>query len=136
MSKLVAVFASLAIVAGVIVAQTARKKDSKKAETMQLASDPGSAFAKLADRYFEELYFKYYPTAGTAAGFHQYDTHLEDYSRKAIDSQISALNTFKNEFIKLDTSRKISPPERSDFDLVVADISSKLLALENIRQWE
>jgi len=135
MSKLSVVLASLVIVTGVIAAQTVRKKDSKKAETMQLASDPGSAFAKLADRYFHELYFKYYPTAGTAAGFHQYDTQLEDYSRKAIDSQISALKQFKTqvESVKLIPG---SQEEQSDRDLVLADINSKLLALENIRQWE
>lgn len=135
MSKLLVVLASLVIVTGVIVAQTARKKDSKKAETMQLASDPESPFAKLADRYFDELYFKYYPTAGTAAGFHQYDTQLEDYSRKSIDSQISALKQFKTqvESVKLIPG---SEEEQSDRDLVLADINSKLLALENIRQWE
>jgi uncharacterized protein (DUF885 family) len=122
-------------VTGVVVSQTAQKKDSKKAETMQLSRDPGSAFAKLADRYFDELYFKYYPTAGTAAGFHQYDTKLEDYSRKSIDSQIDALKQFKTlvESVKLIPG---SQEEQSDRDLVLADINSKLLSLENIRQWE
>src|SRR5215469_8635283 len=135
MSKLLVVLVSVVIVTGVIVAQTPRKKDSKKAETMQLASDPGSPFAKLADRYFDELFFKYYPTAGTAAGFHQYDTQLEDYSRKSIDSQISALKQFKAQV----ESVKLIPgslEEQSDRDLVLADTNSKLLALENIRQWE
>lgn len=135
MSKLMVVLASLIIVTGVIVAQTAQKKDSKKAETMQLARDPGSAFAKLADRYFDELYFKYYPTAGTAAGFHQYDTRLEDYSRKSIDSQINALKQFRTQVESVQLIPG-SQEEQSDRDLVLADINSKLLSLENIRQWE
>src|SRR5690242_13713823 len=135
MSKLTVVLASLIIVTGVIVAQTAQKKDSKKAETMQLARDPGGPFAKLADRYFDEVYFKYYPTAGTAAGFHQYDTRLEDYSRKAIDSQVGALKQFKTQFENVKTITG-SQEEQSDRDLVLADINSRLLALENIRQWE
>src|SRR5689334_7337482 len=135
MRKLMVVLASLIIVTGVVVSQTAQKKDSKKAETMQLARDPGSAFAKLADRYFDELYFKYYPTAGTAAGFHQYDTQLEDYSRKSIDSQVAALKQFRTqvEGVKLIPG---SEEEQSDRDLVLADINSKLLSLESIRQWE
>jgi uncharacterized protein (DUF885 family) len=135
MSKSSVVFISLLIFAGVVIAQTVRKKDSKRAETMQLARDPGGALAKLADRYFDELYFKYYPTAGTAAGFHQYDTRLEDYSRRAIDSQISALKQFKTEFENLKMPNG-SQEEQSDRDLVLSDINSRLLALENIRQWE
>src|SRR5215813_6175822 len=103
MSKLSVMFALLLILPGVVIAQNARKKDNKRAETMQLARDPGDAFAKLADRYFDEFYFRYYPTAGTAAGFHQYDTRLEDYSRKAIDSQISALKQFKTQFENVKT---------------------------------
>ena len=134
MSKSGGVFILL-VFAGVVIAQTVHKKDSKKAETMQLARDPGGAFAKLADRYFDELYFKYYPTAGTAAGFHQYDTRLEDYSRKAIDSQIGALKQFKAQFENVKTITG-SQEEQSDRDLVLADINSRLLALENIRQWE
>jgi uncharacterized protein (DUF885 family) len=135
MSKSSVVFMSLLIFAGVVIAQTVRKKDSKRAETMQLARDPGGALAKLADRYFDELYFKYYPTAGTAAGFHQYDTRLEDYSRRAIDSQISSLKQFKTEFENLKMPNG-SQEEQSDRDLVLSDINSRLLALENIRQWE
>ena len=32
-----------------------------------------AAFAKLADRYFDEVVFRYDPVQGTQAGFHQYD---------------------------------------------------------------
>jgi uncharacterized protein (DUF885 family) len=135
MSKFTVVFTSLVILAGVVIAQTARKKETKRAETMQLSRDPGSPFAKLADRYFDEFYFKYYPTAGTAAGFHQYDTRLEDYSRNSIDSQVSALKQFKAQFENVKTING-SQEEQFDRDLVLADINSRLLALENIRQWE
>ena len=135
MSKFTVAFTSLVILAGVVIAQTGRKKESKRAETMQLARDPGSPFAKLADRYFDEFYFKYYPTAGTAAGFHQYDTRLEDYSRNSIDSQVSALKQFKTQFENVKTING-SQEEQFDRDLVLADINSRLLALENIRQWE
>ncbi len=34
-------------------------------------------FSRLADRFFDEVYFKKYdPVSGTAAGFHQYDALL------------------------------------------------------------
>ena len=35
------------------------------------------------------------PTHGTLAGYHQYDTQLEDYSRKNIDAEIAALKGFE-----------------------------------------
>jgi uncharacterized protein (DUF885 family) len=113
-------------------AQTTHVKDGKRATTMQVAPD---AFHKLADRYFDEVFFKYAPTAGTAAGFHQYDTKLEDYSRKSIDAQVAALKKYKTEVERLNLS-DANQEELADRDLVLSDINSKLLAIENIRQWE
>jgi hypothetical protein len=36
--------------------------------------------ADLTDRFFEAE-FKFHPTQATPAGFHEYDSKLEDYSR-------------------------------------------------------
>ena len=49
-------------------------------------------FVRLADRYFDEVYFRYQPTLGTLAGFHQYDSQLENFSRDSLEHQISALH--------------------------------------------
>src|SRR5882672_1350065 len=38
--------------------------------------------ADVVDRFFETK-FKFHPTEATAAGFHEYDEKLEDYSRAA-----------------------------------------------------
>src|SRR5262249_35275298 len=71
--------------------------------TCSVLSQSGLSQAKpqsldqLADRYFDES-FKFNPTAGTAAGFHQYDTQLEDYSRATIDKQIAMLKGFQKQF--------------------------------------
>ena len=54
--------------------QMAAVKDSK--------SQASSAWSKLVDSYFDD-YFKLYPTQGTATGFHQYDSDLEDYCAAA-----------------------------------------------------
>jgi len=106
------------------------------------SSKSGSAadFAAMADRYFDEYYFKYNPTQGTAAGFHQYDNQLENYSRASINQQIAILKKFKAEF----TSRfsaghaGLNPGDEAwvDLNLVLGDINSRLLDLENIRPWE
>src|SRR5438093_13605411 len=49
----------------------------------------------LADRYFDEVIFKYSPTRATRAGLHQYDARLEDPSRAAVDAQVAALQDFE-----------------------------------------
>src|SRR5262249_46565461 len=84
--------------------------------------------ADLFDRFFDGYYFRYNPTAATSAGFHQYDSQLEDYSKKAVQERIGALRRFAVEFGKLGQS-----PER---DLVLGSVRSTLLELESIRMWE
>jgi len=36
-----------------------------------------AAWHKLVDEYFNQVYLRYNPTAGTSAGLHQYDSKLE-----------------------------------------------------------
>jgi uncharacterized protein (DUF885 family) len=104
------------------------------------AKNPSADFAAMADRYFDEYYFKFNPTNGTAAGFHQYDGQLEDYSRASIDKQIALLKKFKGEFtsrfVPGQTGLNEGDATWVDFNLVIGDIHSRLLELENIRQWE
>ena len=94
-------------------------------------------FARASDEYFDQVYFRYAPSAGTNAGFHQYDTQLEDFSRKAIDAEISALKTFEQriEAIQPDPSPTDFVP-RSDREIVLSNIRSQLLTLETIRRRE
>ncbi|HWC16063.1 MAG TPA: DUF885 family protein, partial [Terriglobales bacterium] len=99
----------------------------------QAAGD--AAFRSLADRYFEEVYFKFNPTQGTAAGFHQYDTEFEDLSSQTIASRIGALHRFRALLDQVDPG-KLSSEARADRDLVISDIMGTLLSLEKIRGWE
>ena len=43
---------------------------------------PAEFRRRLVDDYFDQ-YFTFHPTAGTSAGFHQYDTMLEDFRSKS-----------------------------------------------------
>src|SRR5580765_8100833 len=98
-----------------------------------------SNFAALADRYFDEYYFKFNPSNATAAGFHQYDDQLEDYSRASIDKQIALLKKFKGEFSGRSLPAKPTDAELAewtDLTLILDDINGRLLSLENIRAWE
>jgi hypothetical protein len=92
-------------------------------------------FNSLADQYFDQYYFKFNPSSGTAAGFHQYDTQLEDYSRASLDQQITTLKNFQKMIAKIDPLQ-LSVATRVDHALVLNDIKARLLTLENIRPWE
>jgi uncharacterized protein (DUF885 family) len=94
-------------------------------------------FEKVSDEYFNQVYFYYGPTNGTLVGYHQYDGQLEDYSRKAIDAQITALKSFEKRIAAIhpdDAAADFVP--RSDREMVLANIRSTLLTLEITRPWE
>lgn len=92
-------------------------------------------FQKISDEYFDQLYFPSQPTAGTLAGYHQYDTQLEDYSRKSIDTQIVALKSFETRVAAIPPA-DLDQTTQGDRDLVLSSIRSTLLTLETIRPWE
>jgi uncharacterized protein (DUF885 family) len=104
----------------------------------QRGADPetggSAAFNHAVDEYFTQVYFKYAPTQGTLAGFHEYDTALEDYSRAGIDREVGDLRRYAALMAKID--RPTDVRAAGDYDLVVANIQSQLLALETIRMWE
>jgi len=91
--------------------------------------------AALADRYFQEVFFKYSPTRGTRAGLHAYDTRLEDFSRAAIEARVAALKDFENRIESVPVPRA-SADVAADRQLLLSDIRSSLLELTTIRRWE
>jgi len=97
-------------------------------------SQTSADWNQLVDSFFDE-YFKYNPTQGTSAGFHQYDSDLEDYSRKAVDNQIAFAKDYLGRMEKFD-SKSMPLAERQDYQLVVNNLKSTLLELEDIRSWE
>ncbi len=84
-------------------------------------------FDQLVDRYFDDQ-FRLEPSSGTAAGIHQYDSQLEDYSAKANQERIAVDRKYLAEFEKVAPS-----PDR---DIVIARIHGDLLSLESIRPWQ
>ena len=100
-----------------------------------LAQKRDADFSKLADRFFDECYFRYDPVSGTQAGFHQYDTLLPSGSRAEIEAQIGALKKFAGEFEAFG-AQGLSPGTAADRELALGQIHGALLMLEEIRPWE
>jgi hypothetical protein len=93
-----------------------------------LAQSRDADFSRLADRYFDDVVFRYDPVQGTQAGFHQYDALLPAPTRAEIDSEIAALRQYEGEVAKFAAS--------ADRDLLLSNIRGQLLSLETIRMWE
>ena len=90
-------------------------------------------FDKLVDETFDAIY-KFNPSNGTADGFHQYDTRLEDFSQASIASEIS---TSKGSLAKLQAFPRtgLSESSSADLDFLMARIQAQLLDLETIQTW-
>jgi uncharacterized protein (DUF885 family) len=92
-------------------------------------------FAKLADRFFDEVYFRYDPVQGTQAGFHQYDSQLPSMSAAEVRAEVAALRKFEGRFQSFD-ARGLSPAAAADRELALAQVRGRLLTLDSIRDWE
>jgi hypothetical protein len=99
------------------------------------ANEKQAAWDKLADEYFDQVYFKFAPSNGTTAGLHQYDALLEDYSRAGIDANVAALTSFEKRVEAVD-AKGLDETRAADRELVLTNIQGTLLTLETIRPWE
>jgi len=106
------------------------------APAQKLSADGATqTFSYLADHYFSDVYFKFGPTNGTAAGLHQYDTQLEDYSAAEVAREVAALHDFEKKVEAIDGSA-LDAAQAADRDILLNNIKSQLLTLEVIRGWE
>ena len=91
-------------------------------------------FNGMVDKYFDE-YFHFHPSQGTAAGFHQYDNELEDYSQKSRDAELSFLLETKQGAGYAQTEF-LNEEQRIDLKLISNAINSRILELQEIRMWQ
>src|SRR5512133_2966838 len=100
-----------------------------------LAQTRDADFAKLADRYFDQVMFRYDPVQATQAGFHQYDALLPAGTRAEVEEELAALRKFETEVAKFD-ARGLSASAAADRELVLSQIRGQILSLDTIRMWE
>ncbi|HUB28495.1 MAG TPA: DUF885 domain-containing protein [Terracidiphilus sp.] len=128
MKKLVASLAMGAAMSAGFTAQAQKKK------LTEIRWD--KEFQHASDEYFDQVYFPFQPTAGTMAGYHQYDARLEDLSAPNLHAQIAALHKFERRFEEMHDKGTFNLVNRGDCELVLGNIRSTLLTLETIRTWE
>jgi len=91
-------------------------------------------FQKVSDEYFDQVYFPNQPTSGTVAGYHQYDSKLEDFSQTRINAEVAALNDFDKRVSAIPAA-SLDQTTRGDRQIILGEIHSRLLTLQTIRPW-
>ena len=68
------------------------------------------------DRYFDEYYFPFNPTSATAAGIHNYDDKLEDYSKAGVQKRVEILKSLANDaqYLIFDEPTAVLTPQEID----------------------
>src|ERR1700746_2429327 len=98
------------------------------------ATDPTADLNALVDKYFD-FYFQTNPSDATQAGFHQYDSKLEDYSADGRKDETAKLKDYLAQFEKLDRA-SLPLDTAAELDWMISSIHSELLELETIQVWK
>jgi uncharacterized protein (DUF885 family) len=100
--------------------------------------EPGSPSSadwdNLVDEFFAD-YFRFQPSLGTYAGFHQYDSELEDYSRQGVQDEVAFANRYVERFDKF-RLKLLSSEQEQDRQFVISQLKARLLELQAVRGWE
>jgi uncharacterized protein (DUF885 family) len=123
-----------AVMLGIIVGVSGEGLKTARAQNVS-ADGAMQTFGFLSDQFFSDVYFKFGPTNGTAAGLHQYDTQLEDYSAAGVARETAALHEYEKKIEAIDPAA-LDAPVAADREILLNNIKSELLTLEVIRGWE
>lgn len=94
-------------------------------------SSEDAKFIKWVETYLDE-YWKFFPTAGTAAGFTKYNDKLEDWSESRTEKYLDHLDKFNADLVNKIAKDKLSPEVQIDLDLVREALDLTILKLEQI----
>jgi uncharacterized protein (DUF885 family) len=91
-------------------------------------------YEAVAEEYIKG-YFAAHPLEGTALGLHEYDGKIADYSRLALDAELSRLRRFDDRLAKFDPS-KLSPRQSIDLRILQAAIKKELFQMQDMSIFE
>jgi uncharacterized protein (DUF885 family) len=96
-----------------------------------IASEPLNHFV---DDYLAYLY-EACPTGATLDGVHQFDDHLEDFSRGAIEAHVQQLSAFARRLSSMN-AESLTAIERIERPWIGGHIQSRLHEFDRVRTWE
>jgi uncharacterized protein (DUF885 family) len=98
------------------------------------AQTADAEYEAVADEYIKG-YFAARPLQGTALGLHEYDGKITDYSRLALDAELSRLRRFDDRLAKFDPS-KLSPRQSIDLRILQAAVKKELFQMQDMSTFE
>src|SRR6266478_6343203 len=98
------------------------------------AQTPDAEYEAVAEEYIRG-YFAARPLQGTALGLHEYDGKITDYSRLALDAELSRLRRFDDRLKKFDPD-KLSQRQSIDLRILQAAIKKELFQMHEMSVFE
>ncbi len=98
------------------------------------AQTADAEYEAVAEEYIKG-YFAARPLEGTALGLHEYDGKITDYSRLALDAELSRLRRFDDRLTKFDPS-KLSARQSLDLRILQAAVKKELFQMQDMSIFE
>src|SRR2546423_2124418 len=94
------------------------------------AQTQDAEYEAVAEEYIK-TYLAAHPLEGTALGFHEYDGKITDYSRLALEAELSRLRRFDDRLAKFDPA-KLSPRQSIDLRILQAAVKKDLIEMQDM----
>src|SRR5881275_1802460 len=98
------------------------------------AQTQDAEYEAVAEEYVK-TYLAAHPLQGTALGFHEYDGKISDYSRLALDAELSRLRRFDDRLAKFDPA-KLSSRQSVDLRILQAAVKRGLFEMQDMSVFE
>ncbi len=98
------------------------------------AQTEDAEYEAVAEEYIK-TYLAAHPLQGTALGLHEYDGKISDYSRLALDAELSRLRRFDDRLGKFDLT-KLSPRQSIDLRILQAAVKRDLFEMQEMSTFE
>src|SRR5207245_10704428 len=98
------------------------------------AQTQDAEYEGVAEEYVK-TYLAAHPLQGTALGFHEYDGKISDYSRLALDPELSRLRRFDDRLAKFDP-KNLSPRQSIDLRILQAAVKRDIFEMQDMSVFE
>ena len=98
------------------------------------AQTDDTEYEAVAEEYIK-TYLTAHPLEGTSLGLHEYDGKISDYSRLALDAELSRLRRFDDRLAKFDPA-KLSPRQSIDLRILQAAVKKDLFEMQDMSIFE
>src|SRR5689334_10194342 len=98
------------------------------------AQNEDAEYEAVAEEYIK-TYLAAHPLEGTALGLHEYDGKISDYSRLALDAELSRLRRFDDRLAKFDPA-KLGPRQSIDLRILQAAVKKDVFEMQSMSTFE